>query len=584
MTKPTNHNSNKVIISKFLLYLKKYWIKEILILVLILLHSLGSLSFPYFLKIIIDEVFPNTDYQLLFQIIGLVITIHIFSAIAGIISTYLQQQVSNAIMEQLRTDLFEHIIHLPISFFGKDDEGEVIHSLSREVTIIQQFLTVSLVEFINILVMIISISIFLLLLDTRLFLLCSILVPTLLLVTGFFHKKVRETITKDRKADASILSYMIDTLQNIILVKLSHQYQFEVERLRTKIETYIQHNLKVTLLKAKGNNFSYFIISMGAVIVIGFGSHHVFEGIITLGTLIAFLEYFNLILGPSRRLIGLYYIGLRAFESMSRIMSFFDLPILDEGKVAVAPPKSINKIACHQLHLDLGENTVLRNINLSFHKGNSYGIVGESGCGKSSLTFILSALYKPNKGKITLNGKDYKDFGIYAINQKVNLIRSTTKLINGTIRDNLLYGNQEKDIAKINWGLEITGLDEFIAELPKGLDTNISDIGTYLSDGQRQRLALARVLLKKPDVLILDEATSALDSISESKIIKSLLELYKDKMIILISHRLSAVKLMEEIICIENGMVVEQNNHQQLLSQRETYWHLFERQLNLELK
>ena len=204
-------------------YVRKYLGKELVILLLILGRNAGTLSFPYLLKIIIDDVFRSWNEELLWKILLIVVGTQLLSTIAGIYSTYFQQQVSNQIMKDIRTDLFTHVIHLPVDFYNKNDIGEVIHSLSNEVNIIRRFLTSSFVEMINNLIMIVCIALILIILDPFLFQVSIIFIPALIILVTLFHTRIRISMGEDRKADASIMSFMIEKLQNVILVKLSRK-------------------------------------------------------------------------------------------------------------------------------------------------------------------------------------------------------------------------------------------------------------------------------------------------------------------------------------------------------------------------
>ncbi len=560
-------------------YLRKYWLKETAILLLILLRNAGALSFPFFLKIIVDDVFPESNFPLLLQILGAIVGIQLVSAIAGVLSTYLQQQVSNHIMEDIRTDFFEHVIHLPIDFYNKNDIGEVVHSLSNEVNILRRFLSASLIELSNNIILIIGISAILIYLNAFLFLVCITLVPILLIGISFFHNRIRHYYAKDRQADAHVLSFMMEKLDNVLLIKLYNQYSFEMKEFNHRLKSYIDINLKGALLNAQGTHFSVFVIALAPILVIAVGSRDIFDGFMTLGTLIAFIEYFNIIIAPSRGMVGLYYNGLRSFESMSKITSFLNMPTPARAKENVAPPERINQLVCEDVRLSWGSEEVLKKVNLYMERGKSYGLVGGSGSGKSTITYLLCGLYEPQSGRVLVNAKDAREWGPYAINEKVALVKSTTKLQKGTIRENMLYGLRKEQTVNLQQILETVGLADYIDSLPEGLDTDISDLGTKLSDGQRQRLSIARALLKDADVLILDEATSAMDSIRETEVIDNILELYHDKIVVIISHRLSSIQRLDQIICLRNGEIVEQNDHQQLLESRGVYWELFEQQL-----
>lgn len=563
---------------KFFRFIKPYWVKETILFLLMILASAGTLVSPYILKIIIDDIIPAKDFTYLFQILLLLVGINIVRILLDFGSNYLYVWVSNHIMLDIRLELFRRILHFPMTFFDRSKTGDVTHRINEEVNAVQGMLTGSLVRFIRNILTLFGLAIALCLLNYKLFIVSMVVVPFALLNTRYFQPKIHNFIKRSREKDSDILSFFVERFNNIKLIKNYNRYQYESEKLNSKGNEIIKINLNTSVLTSATQSITTFLISLSPIIIFAWGGQNVISGIMTIGSLIAFIQYLNRIFNPVNDFMYLYWDLVRTSVSMKRIFEFFELPtepIADEIKTI-----DINKkITFKDVEFKYDGENILQSFNLDLLPGKKYAIVGTSGCGKSTIINLLCRFYDLQKGIITIGEKKIEDIDPHELRKRIALISQDNQLFHDSILENIKYGNLDKNINDVTYVSQLVGLNNFIEILNEGFESIIGNEGTKISGGQKQRIIIARALLKDADLIVMDEATSALDSESENNIFNSVLDHYKDKTLILISHRLSAIKNVDEIICLNKGSVVERGNHNQLVNVKGVYWELFKQQI-----
>lgn len=524
------------------------------------LSSAAALVSPYVLKIIIDRVFPQQNYRLLMQMLLFLLGVNITRLLVGCASDYLFEWISNQITRDIRMDLFRHLMQLPMSFFDKNKAGDLVHRLNSEVNSIQNVLTGTVVRLVNSVCTIIGLGIMLCILNYQLFLLSMVVMPFIFINTRWFQPKIQKTVKAGHEKDADILNFLMERFTNMKLIKSYDRLDFEEYKLRGKIREQIQLNLKNVRLTATTRNITMLFTMLVPLLVLGVGGRQVMAGTMTVGALVAFIQYMNRIFDPFRNLMGLYFDAIRAAVSMQRI---FDLEEVRaeacEGEEVVDAAKDI---MYKNVWFGYEGVPVLKGVDFTFQQGKKYALVGGSGCGKSTLTALLCRFYPTTQGAIYVGEKEIGDLQVHALRRHIALVTQDNQLFHECIADNIRYGKTDCTQEDIERAAECTGIEGYIRQLPEGYSTFIGDRGVGLSGGQQQRIAIARAVLKNADVIILDEAISALDSDSEKNILENLCRLYADKTIIVISHRLSAIRGMDEIICLDNGRIVESGSHE----------------------
>ena len=562
---------------RFAKYLKPYWVKEAILLILMILSSAGTLVSPFVLKIIIDTVFPSHDYQLLIQILLILLGINIMRLVIGFASSYMFEWVSNNITRDIRMDLFLHLLQLPMSFFDKNKGGDLVHRVNSEVNSIQSFLTGTVVRLINSLCTMVGLAVMLCILNYKLFLLSITVMPFIFINTRLFQPKIQKTVKESREKDADIMSFLMERFAGMKLIKSYVRHDYEQNKLLNKIVGQIGLNLKNVRLMATTRNITMLFTMIVPLLILGVGGKQVMVGTMTVGALVAFIQYMNRVFDPFRNMMGLYFEAIRVGVSMQRIFDLMEVvPEDTKGETSSQIPKDLR---FSNVSFNYDQLPVLNGLNFTFKYGKKYALVGSSGCGKSTLAYLICRLYQLQEGNVYFGDVEIHEINIHALRRRIALINQDNLLFHDTIADNIRYGSLNSTNDAIEDAASIAGISDKIHQLPNGFATLIGDHGAGLSGGQQQRIAIARAILKDADVIILDEATSALDSDSEKNIMEQLCRIYSEKTMIVISHRLSAIRSMDEIVCMDAGKVIEAGSHEQLINQKGFYYKLFKKQI-----
>lgn len=571
--------NNKAIILKFISYLKPYWFKELILFLLMVMGSLAGLASPYILKLIIDEVFPSKDYEYLLQILGVLLGINILRIAVNFSSSYLYTWVSNHIMKDMRLELFGHFIKLPMSFFDKNKTGDILHRVNNEVNTIQNIITGSVLRFVNNSLTVLGLTIALCWLNYKLFLIAVIALPFVLINTIYFQPKIQEIIKKSREKESDTLSFFIERFENVKLIKTYLTFETENLKLYHLLNKLINLNLKNTVLTSATRGISTFLISISPLFILYWGGKQVMLSAMTIGSLVAFLQYLNRLYNPMRDLMGLYFDMIRALVSMKRVFEFLNAPQEKESQNQKTQISLSTNICFEQIKFGFNGKTVLKDVNLELIQGKKYALVGRSGCGKSTLINLLCQFYSSEAGNIYFNQTNIKEIDRNYLRSKIALISQDNQLFHDSIFENIAYGGNNITMSDVEKAAQFAGIHEHVVTLEEKYKAQVGDKGTRLSGGQKQRIAIARAILKKADIIILDEATSGLDSESERSIFNNLVKLFNEKTMLFISHRLSTIKDVDEIVCMHNGQIVEQGPHANLINKKGFYWKLFQNQI-----
>lgn len=564
----------------FIKYIRAYWDKELLLFLLIVISSVGSLTSPYILKIIIDDVFPNKDYGLLMTLLASLIVIYVVRIVATYFFDYLFTWLSTRVVADIRKDLFRHLLHMPLLFFDKNKVGEIVHKINNEVNIIEGTLTKSVIRLCNNIFLLVGLAFLLAYLNLSLFLVSLVVFPFIFFTIKYFTPVVRKSYEKVSEKEGEINNFYTERFNCIRLIKSFNSYSYENTKLEERISGIMKAKLSSTIYSSLNRNISSFFIAMGPVIIFGWGGAKVLDGSMTLGALVAFLQYINRLYSPSMDMFYLHDDLVRAGVSMRHIKNIFDSETEDTANAEGHFTIPVQRLEISNIHFSYDKKAVLNGIDLVFEKGRSYAIVGSSGCGKSTLISILTKFYRHTKGAIYYNNRSINELSVSEWMQYITVVQQHSYILHDSIKENIVYNNKYNTKDEIDRIIQQVGLWDIIENMEMGERTVIGDRGMTLSGGQAQRIALARAFLKNSEIVILDEATSALDSNSEEKIIRLVKELYQDKISIIISHRISAVKQADEIIVLEKGKITAKGSHDYLVSNCPYYLKIFDSQVD----
>lgn len=540
------------VVCRFVRFLVPYWFNSSIVLLSLLFVTVSSLAPPYIMKIIIDDVLPSKEFNWLFIAIVVLLSIILTNLILSFISDYLYARVSNYIVRDIRVELFKHLIHLPLGFHNKQKTGDLIFRLNSDVGVVQSVLTSSMLRFLHNVLTLIGLVAVLCWINTTLFLLSVIVIPFFVADLLYFQPKIRKTVESIQQQGSDIFSYVIERFNNVPLIQFSNSDGYETHRFRSALNDLIIFSMRNVLYSASMRTVSSGLVALTPVFIMGWGGYQVMQGAMTIGTLIAFLQYTSRLFGPISGLHDLYMDLVRGLVSMRRVLEFMQLPTQEAMHNGHKPFVYQHTIELQDVHFRFGDQPILQGVNLKLVKGKSYALVGMSGSGKTTLANMLCGFYQPDQGRILIDGVPFEEISLRELRAHIGLVSQHVHLFNDAVGDNIRYGNFKCEPAEVERVSEQVGLN--------GLDmqTEIGEQGVQLSGGQCQRIALARTLLQSVDLLILDEATAALDAESEAALFQRIQHLYRDQTILLISHRLSAVQDVDEVICLSKGQVVEQ--------------------------
>ncbi|WP_131103562.1 ABC transporter ATP-binding protein [Ornithinimicrobium sufpigmenti] len=552
------------------------------VLVLIVASSALGLASPFLVKEIVDVAIPEQDVRLLLVLVGTMVAVAVLSAVLGVLQTWISTTTGQRIMHRLRTELFTHLQRQPLSFFTRTRSGEVQSRLTHDVSGLQGVVTSTATSLAGNVATVIGTLIAMVALSPTLALLSLVVIPPAVLVTRSVARLRRDATEKRQRALAGLHGQVEESL-SVSGVRLSKTLGAG-EALQQRFHTTSAGLLDLEVAAQIAGRWRQ--ATMGIVFAVVPAALYLVAGLpvtgagISIGTLVAFVA---LQAGIFRPVMGLMSIGVQVTSSMalfSRIFEYLDLP------VAVAEPE-----LAHARHLDpatvrgelrlegvtyayggaAGERadtsaTVLRDIDLTIPAGSTVAVVGHTGSGKSTLAALLARLDDPTHGRVTLDGTDLRDLPSAERAAIVGVVSQETYLLHATIRENLRFARADATDAEIEQAARDAQIHDLIAALPHGYDTVVGARGHRFSGGEQQRLALARTLMRNPRVLVLDEATSALDTRTEAAVQAALERVGRDRTVVTIAHRLSTVRYADRIVVLEQGRIVEQGSHEELLA------------------
>ncbi|NOU18135.1 MAG: ABC transporter ATP-binding protein [Bacteroidales bacterium] len=568
---------------KFYTFLKPYKAALIFILLLSLITIAINILNPYLLKILVDDALMQKNKQLLVKLLILMVALGFFSTGIEFLSTYFNGLITGKIMINIRKSIFTHIIYLPQSFFLKNKIGDIVQRANNEVDNLRDFITNSLLRVIKDFIMIIGYTSALCWLNARLFLLISITLPLTIVTLRYFQPRIKKTLEQIRRKDSEILGFFIERFNSIKLIQAFNIYEEENNKLQSQLTSRFDLGMRRIKLIAFNSAIMGLVFSTVVIILFSYGGYLIINNLLTIGSLLAFLSYLLNIMSPVKDLQNLYMDVIRVSVSMERINEILATETIQKKTDSVCPFEFKDKIHFDQVSFNYNESNIIKNLNVSFIKGKTYAIVGNNGSGKSTLVNLLLRFFDPLEGSIYIDTVPIQKFDIFQLREKICYISQENYLFNDSIFENIRVGKincSEEELIEATKKVNIYSL---ITSLDEEFKSRVGDQGTKLSGGEKQRIALARAFIKNADIIILDEAFASLDSESEKEILVTLKEKKKDVTIIIISHRASTIKEVDEVVYINNGTVVEQGKHEELMLKKGYYWNLFKEQMEISL-
>jgi len=569
---------------KLFRYMRPYLSQLIGGFVCLVLVGIIGLLIPWLFKFLIDDVLIGGNELILNYIAGSAVLLYFLKGVFNYGQKYLISGMSQHVIVDLRKDLYEHLQKLSLSFFERQRTGDLMSRVTNDVNVIQNSLINGLSNLVLQPIMIIGIVGFLLYIDWKLALVSFLIIPLVSYVINKFGFKMRSISTKIQNEMSNVTNILQETLSAVRIVKAFNNEQKEIKKFSKANDRTLKQNLKGVQIEATITPIVELIISVGAAAFLWYGGHKVLRGEMTTGELITFIGYIGLLISPINILSKSYNLMQKAVGASERI---FDLLSVEEKVIekenAEKMPSIDGEVVFDDISFSYNEGEkVLDNINLKVDPGEMVAFVGHSGAGKTTLVNLIPRFYDVDTGELRIDGINIKNVTLSSLRKQIGIVPQDTILFKGTIAENIAYGASNKTREEIIDAAQKANAHQFIVDFDNGYETEVGERGVSLSGGQKQRISIARALLTDHKILILDEATSSLDLRSESLIQEALERLIKDRTTFVIAHRLSTIINADKIIVIEEGEIVEEGNHEQLLNNEGYYYRLYKSQFEQE--
>jgi ATP-binding cassette subfamily B protein len=573
------------LIKRILGYLKPYWLQFLLVFVTILVSAGVGLLPSIITGKIVNEALVGKDMKLLIQLLIAAFVTLTASQVIGVLESYINAWISNKIIYDMKNQMYGHLLSMPHAFFTTEKQGDIITRMNSDIAGVSSVISGTLTSIVRNIVIVVTTLVALFTMSWQLALVGIVVIPLLILPTRSAGKTRWKLLSESQAKNDEMNQLINETLSvsGSLLVKLFAREKREQARFEAV-------NDEVTKLSMKEQRSGkWFMVLMGMFTEIGplliyfAGGWFIIQKTdptLNVGIITSTVMLINRLYRPVQSLLNIHVDFTRSLALFTRIFDYFDMvPAIREPKRPRRPNVSGEDVRYEHVAFSYSpDKPLLTDIDFTVPAGKMYAIVGPSGSGKSTIVNLLPRLYDVDRGSVLIGRNDVRSFDLAYLRGSIGVVTQDSYLFNGTIRDNLLYAKEDATDEELMDAIRTASLTEFIENQPDGLDTVVGNRGLKLSGGEKQRLSIARIILKNPRILILDEATSALDSISENAIQDALERLMQGRTSIVIAHRLSTILKADRILVVANGTIAEQGTHDELLAKNGVYRELYETQ------
>lgn len=583
MSKENKEQSTKYILKRMSKYLYKYKFTIIISIILTIVSNIFALVGPmlsgYAIEVI-EKGNGNIDFSKIFYYAFLMIVFYFCSSILSYIISIIMVKTARNVVYSLRKDAFDTLLNLPLSYFDKNSIGDVLSKITYDIDTMGSTLSTDLINILTSIVTLVGSFFMMFTISKKLLLIFFITIPMSAISTKYITNKTRPLFRKRAKKIGDLNGFVEENISGLKIIKAYNKESKSIDEFRNinknAVDAYYNAeyygSMTVALISFINNISLAFISTIGSILYL--------KNEMSLGQISSFVLYSRKFSGPIREISNLISDMQSSFAASERVFRFIDEKREEDDKVdAVKLEKVHGKIDMQNVTFsyDLNEK-VLENLNINAKPNTVVAIVGPTGCGKTTIINLIMKFYNRDNGQILVNDKNIDDITKKSMRQAYAMVLQDTWLFEGSIYENIAYGNENATLEDVKRVAKLAQIDDFIEKLPNGYNTIISGNGDNISKGQKQLINIARAMLIDAKMLILDEATSNIDSKTEIQIQNALLEIMKGKTCFIIAHRLSTIKNADQILVLNNGKIVEQGKHEELLEEDGFYANLFKSQ------
>jgi len=586
LTEEEKKNRAKVtlpFVKRILSYLSPYKLQVFWIILLNISHAGIGLLPPLITASIVDKALYGKNGKLLLILIGADLVIIIVSGLLQLLQRYVYSKLSQNMIRDMRNEMYSHLTNMSQSFFTNERPGDIITRMTADIDGVQNVLTETLTSLISNIFVIVFTAVTLFAMNWMLGLVSLILVPLMQIPTRWAAKK-RWLLTKEAQEQRDIQNQQVSETLSVsgsTLVKLYNREEKEISSFRATNDKVTDITIKEQATGQSSQALMQFFTQLGPVIIYLTGGLLLLKNTgMTVGTIVAVVALVSRLYMPVASLFNIQVTFTRSFALFERIFAYLDIkPEIIENSTPIHRQHIKGDVTFDHVSFSYRKGRpVLKDVDFTIPEGKTYAIVGISGAGKTTITNLIPRLFDVDKGAVRIGGIDVRDYSLTDLRKGIGIVTQETYLFNGTIRENLLYAKEDATQEEMEAACRAANIHNYIASLPDGYDSMVGNRGLRLSGGEKQRISIARVLLKDPDIIILDEATSSLDSIAEDSIQDAIEPLLVGRTSLIIAHRLSTILSADKIMVLNDGRIEEMGTHSELIEMEGTYRKLFDTQ------
>jgi len=556
-----SHRANAIPFAQYkraLAYVAPYWRGLLVVMLLGLFSTAVGLVQPYISRLLIDDALLRRNLHALTLIAIAMVVVTIVGFILNIASSYYYIRLSAESLFDMRLAVYRHLQQLSPRYFTQKKLGDIVSRINNDISEVQRVCSDTLLSVLSNLLFLVGSIAIMSWLNWRLMLASVALLPVGIFTLRHYQGRLTVQTADLRQRSSDLGSFLIESLLGMRLIVASATEKFEAERFRDYNSSFIRSLLSMQVLSFLASAMPSTVLTLSTAIVFLYGGKLVIAQQLTIGGLVAFMAYHLKLLSPVQNLLGIYTNLLTGGVSLGRVFEVLDVPVeVTEVATPLPLPSVRHAISFENVRFHYAQDvSVLRDVSFTIPAGQMCAIVGASGAGKSTLADLLLRFHDVDSGSISIDGLDIRQLRLNDLRHQVAIVEQTPYFFRASIRENIAYGRPEATLEDIRICAAAAAIDTFIHSLPNGYETILGERGLTLSVGERQRIALARALLRDPRILILDEPTSALDPASEAAVTSELMNVLRGRTSILITHRMSLAEMADMVVVIEDGCVL----------------------------